>query len=164
MKRWEKPMADKKVDLTKFDFHAMRFAHSEDCQRMTDAEVGQYLLLMIQAWLGGKAASLPNDPALLARYARCEKVSDLVMSKWDLRDGRLYNDMQSEEWARTSLRVAESNAKYKASIDSGKKGGESKSEAKAEAAKANGMKGGRPKTEAPIGLEANGETQPTMPL
>src|ERR1019366_1771003 len=119
---------------------------------------------MIQAWLGGKAASLPNDPALLARYARCEKVSDLVMSKWDLRDGRLYNDMLSEEWARTSLRVAESNAKYQATIDSGKKGGESKSEAKAEAARANGMKGGRPKTEAPIGLEPNGETQPTMPL
>lgn len=74
-------------------------------QQMTGEEVGQYILLMCKAWMGGKNASLPNNPKLLATYARSEKVSDLVMSKWTRgSDGRLYNERLSEEWAIASGR------------------------------------------------------------
>jgi hypothetical protein len=46
-----------------------------------------------------KAASLPNNPTLLAKYARCERVSDAVMKEWNEGpDGRLYNETLSEEW------------------------------------------------------------------
>lgn len=88
-----------KLDLTRFDFHALRFLKSEDVEMMTAGEVGQFVLLMCHAWLGGKAASLPNNPTLLAKYARCERVSDAVMREWKIGpDGRLYNETLSEEW------------------------------------------------------------------
>ena len=88
------------VDLTRFDFRALRFLKSEDVEVMTAEEVGQYILLMCHAWLGGKNASLPDNPVLLARYARCERVSEAVMREWkEGADGRLYNETLSEEWA-----------------------------------------------------------------
>lgn len=66
---------------------------------MTAEEVGQFVLLMCHAWLGGKAASLPDNHKLLARYARCEQVSGTVLSQWEQgEDGRLYNQGLSEEW------------------------------------------------------------------
>ena len=62
-------------------------------------EVGQFVLLMCHAWLGGKGASLPNNPVLLAKYARCERVSEAVMREWKAGpDGRLFNETLSEEW------------------------------------------------------------------
>ena len=88
-----------KIDLTRFDFHALRFLKSEDVEIMTAEEVGQFVLLMCHAWLGGKAASLPNNPVLLAKYARCERVSEAVLKEWKVGpDGRLYNETLSEEW------------------------------------------------------------------
>jgi len=88
-----------KIDLTRFDFHALRFLKSEDVEIMTAEEVGQFVLLMCHAWLGGKAASLPNNPMLLAKYARCERVSEAVLREWKAgSDGRLYNETLSEEW------------------------------------------------------------------
>lgn len=88
-----------KADLTRFDFRALRFLKSEDIEAMTAEEVGQFVLLMCHAWLGGKNASLPNNPILLAKYARCERVSDAVMREWRQGpDGRLYNETLSEEW------------------------------------------------------------------
>jgi|ERR1700719_386525 len=89
-----------KLDVTRFDFYALRFMESESVQKMTAEECGQFVLLMCKAWLGGKAASLPNDPELLAKYVRCETVSPRVMAEWpEGDDGRLYNETLSEEWA-----------------------------------------------------------------
>jgi uncharacterized protein YdaU (DUF1376 family) len=88
------------VDLTRFDFRALRFLKSETVELMSAEEVGQFVLLMCHAWLAGKDASLPDNPVLLARYARCERVSDAVMLEWkEGPDGRLYNETLSEEWA-----------------------------------------------------------------
>jgi uncharacterized protein YdaU (DUF1376 family) len=93
------------VDYTRFDFHALRFLKSEAIEVMTAEEVGQFVLLMCHAWLGGKGASLPNNPKLLARYARCEEISEAVLAMWsEGEDGRLYNDTLSEEWAAVSER------------------------------------------------------------
>jgi uncharacterized protein YdaU (DUF1376 family) len=85
---------------------------------MSAEEVGQYVLLMCHAWLGGKNASLPNNPILLARYARCEHVSDTVMHEWNEgADGRLYNDTLSEEWTaaigRSAHGVKAASARWK---------------------------------------------------
>jgi uncharacterized protein YdaU (DUF1376 family) len=88
-----------RTDLTRFDFRALRFLKSEDVELMAAEEVGQFVLLMCHAWLGGKNASLPNNPILLAKYARSEQVSDVVMREWkEGLDGRLYNETLSEEW------------------------------------------------------------------
>jgi uncharacterized protein YdaU (DUF1376 family) len=87
------------IDYTRFDFHALRFLKSEAIETMSAGEVGQFVLLMCHAWLGGQAASLPNNPKLLARYARCKEVSEAVLALWhEGEGGRLYNDTLSEEW------------------------------------------------------------------
>ncbi len=113
---------------------------------MSAEEVGQYILLICHAWMAGKDASLPNNPALLAKYARTEKVSDLVMSKWKPKepklDGRLYNVGLSREWAASINRYDEAR-------ENGIKGGLSRSEAKINAARENGRLGGRPRKEEP---------------
>jgi len=72
------------AELTRFDFHVNRFLNSEDVENMTAEEVGQYILLLCHAFVKGREASLPDDPAVFARYARVKKVSDLVMKKFPL--------------------------------------------------------------------------------
>lgn len=70
--------------LTRFDFHVYRFLNSDDVENMTAEEVGQYLLLLCYSFVKGKEASLPDDPGVLARYARVDKVSKLVMKKFPI--------------------------------------------------------------------------------
>lgn len=67
-------------DLTRFDFHAKKFVHSEAVQEMDASEVGQYILLLCEAWLVGKDASLPDSPKYLARTARVEQLSPAVLA------------------------------------------------------------------------------------
>lgn len=90
------------TELSRFDFHVVRFMNSEDVQRMDSSEVGQFILLLCQAWLLGKDATLPNDPKLLARYARVEHVSSLVMGKFEPVETkwgtRLHSPRLSSEW------------------------------------------------------------------
>ena len=95
------------MDLTRFDFHALRFMESENVKSMTAEEVGQYVLLLCAAWLGAKDATLPNNPLYLARTARCEygeTVSPLVMERFHIVDtqwgDRLQNDTLFGEWTR----------------------------------------------------------------
>jgi uncharacterized protein YdaU (DUF1376 family) len=95
------------ADLTRFDFNALRFLKSEHVEMLTAEEVGQLVLLKCNAWLGGKNASLPNNPTLLAKYARCERVSEAVLREWkEGPDGRLYNKTLSEEWDAAMQRSA----------------------------------------------------------
>lgn len=70
------------AELTRFDFHVNRFLNSEDVENMTAEEVGQYLLLLCHSFVKGREASLPDDPGVLARYARVDKVSKLVLKKF----------------------------------------------------------------------------------
>lgn len=72
------------ADLTRFDFHVVRFMNSYDVEIMTAEEVGQFLLLLCKSWLLQKDTALPNDPAYLARIARSEKVSEHVLAKFPL--------------------------------------------------------------------------------
>lgn len=129
------------ADLTRFDFHASRFMHSYNVERMTDTEVGQYILLMCKAWLGGKDASLPDDPEMLARWARTSEVSELVLNMFPVVDTRYglrrQNETLFKEWQATVARSLDAS-------EVGKIGGSTSSEAKAEAARRNGLLGGRP--------------------
>jgi len=80
------------ADLTSFNFHALRFLQSENTRQMTAKEVGQYLLLLIEAWLGGKSASLPTELDKLNTMVRIptglpgrpEKISDKVLAMFPL--------------------------------------------------------------------------------
>jgi uncharacterized protein YdaU (DUF1376 family) len=93
------------ADLTRFDFNAHDFLNSETVEVMSDAEVGQYILLLCKAWLMAKDASLPNEPALLSRWAHCEKVSKKVLEKFPVVETqwgqRLRNDRLFAEWQKT---------------------------------------------------------------
>ncbi len=97
-------------------FFVADFMSSEDVEMMTDAEVGQYCLLLFTAWLGGKDCTLPNDPAFLAKKAHCGEVSPAVMKKFESTDdGRLVNRVQQEVWK-------EQQTSYSAFSEAGKKG------------------------------------------
>ena len=72
------------VDLTRFDFHAKRIYFSESVRAMSAEEVGQYLLLLIEAWMGGKDTTLPKDSVYLAQLARVKEVSPHVMNQFHL--------------------------------------------------------------------------------
>jgi uncharacterized protein YdaU (DUF1376 family) len=75
------------------------FMSSPDVQIMTAEECGSYFFLLQNAWLGGADCTLPNDPERLARLARVEIVSELVLSKFQKdKDGRLYNGRLLGEW------------------------------------------------------------------
>jgi uncharacterized protein YdaU (DUF1376 family) len=99
------------ADLTRFDFHAKKFYFSEDVQIMSAEEVGQYLLLLVAAWLGGKDASLPDSPVLLARMARVSTVSELVLAKFPVVETeygpRRRNETLYGEWTAAVKRVEE---------------------------------------------------------
>jgi uncharacterized protein YdaU (DUF1376 family) len=72
---------------------------SPDVQIMTAEECGSYFFLLQHAWLGGENATLPNDPDRLAKLARVDEVSELVLSKFETDDkGRFYNPRLLDEW------------------------------------------------------------------
>lgn len=133
-------MSEKVVDLTRFDFHAKKFYFSESVRAMSAEEVGQYLLLLVSAWLGGKDASLPDNPGMLAREARVTRVSDCVLEMFPIVDTehgrRRRNETLYEEWLKASTRLESSSER-------GSTGGSSRSEAKVLAARENGKLGGR---------------------
>jgi len=95
-------------DLTRFDFHALRFTKSEHVQAMSDAEVGQYILLLCEAWLLQKDASLPMDMVYLARIARAKKVATKVLDQFPQVETqwgqRLQNPTLLEEWRAATAR------------------------------------------------------------
>lgn len=90
------------ADLTRFDFHAFRFMRSENVRAMNAEEVGQYILLLCEAWLTGKDASLPDDPPYLAQLARVKTISPRVMKQFKKVQTqwgeRLQNETLFEEW------------------------------------------------------------------
>ena len=96
------------TDLTRFDFHVLRFMKSLDVMAMTDAEVGQYILLLSESWLIGDDCTLPDNVDLLARLARTEEVSPLVLKKFPVTDTkwghRRRNTILYAEWLNTLKR------------------------------------------------------------
>ena len=112
-------------DLTRFDFHALKFIQSEDVSTMSAEEVGQYILLLIRSWLIGKDASLPDDLDFLAREARVKKVSDRVLKKFPVVQTehglRRRNSVIYGEWLiaieRSASAVKAANARWGANTD-----------------------------------------------
>lgn len=95
--------------------------NSEDVESMSDAEVGQYILLLCKSFVSGKAASLPDDLLYLAKVARCTKVSDLVLKKFPMVETtwgrRRRNEAMYGEWLSAADRSASASER-------GKKGNE----------------------------------------
>jgi uncharacterized protein YdaU (DUF1376 family) len=129
------------ADFTRFDFHAKKFYFSEDVQVMSAEEVGQYLLLLVAAWLGGKDASLPDNPVLLARAARVTTVSQAVLAKFPIVETehgpRRRNETLFDEWQSAVSRSTTAS-------QNGQVGGRARTDVKVEAARNNGRSGGRP--------------------
>jgi len=90
---------------------------------MTNEEVGQYILLLSEAWLSNKDASLPDVPEVLARKARCRKVSDKVLAMFPVVQtpwgSRRQNETLYAEW-RSTLERLDLAKEY------GRRGGEAK--------------------------------------
>lgn len=104
------------ADLTRFDFHAKKFWFSEDVQIMSAEEIGQYLILMIVAWLGGKDATLPESPDALARMCGhgVQSISDAVLAKFPVVEtehgNRRRNETLFSEWTAAIKRVEDGRA------------------------------------------------------
>lgn len=96
------------ADLTRFDFNAKNFLTSETVRRMSDAEVGQYVLLLAEAWLCGRDTTLPDDMPFLARLAHTDKISDRVLEKFPLVETnhglRRRNEVLYGEWVEAQRR------------------------------------------------------------
>jgi uncharacterized protein YdaU (DUF1376 family) len=91
------------------------FMSSPDVELMSAEEIGCYFLLLQRAWLSGESCTLPNDPARLARLARVDKVSEIVLSKFSVdKDGRLFNWRLSQEWKDALKRTKDSRNANKA--------------------------------------------------
>lgn len=99
------------ADLTRFDFHVLRFMKSLDVMSMSTQEVGAYILLLCESWLLGDDCTLPDDPALLARMARLRKVPQKVLHKFPVDETtkwgpRRRNDILLKEWRAAQERSA----------------------------------------------------------
>lgn len=109
------------ADITRFDFHVVRFLSSETVKEMTAEEVGQYILLLCDAWLLSKGATLPDNSSYLARTARCGAVSELVMSKFPIVEteygSRRRNDTLYGEWLLAVERSASASERGKIGND-----------------------------------------------
>jgi hypothetical protein len=96
------------ADLTRFDFHVVRFMNSYDVEIMTDAEIGQYILLLCKSWLLAHDATLPDDIDYLSRIARTPRLSERVLAKFPVveteRGTMRRNPALFEEWERASER------------------------------------------------------------
>lgn len=85
----------RKHDLSWFPFYPRDFASDGNVEAMHTLAVGAYILLLCKAWHENPPASIPNDDAVLARWARLtpeewSKVRDSVLAAWTTsEDGRL---------------------------------------------------------------------------
>lgn len=99
------------ADLTRFDFHALRFTKSLSIMAMSNDEIGQYTLLLCEAWLGGRNTTLPDDPEILARLARTKKISEKVLAMFPVIDtGLRRNETLFSEWMATTERLGTASA------------------------------------------------------
>jgi hypothetical protein len=150
-------------DLTRFDFNAYNFLNSETVEVMTDAEIGQYVLLLVKSWVLAKDASLPDDLELLAKWAHCKRVSDRVLLKFPVVETefgpRRRNSVLFFEWLRTLER-------HESAVELGRRGGMSTSINKIAAARENGHLGGRPRnpSETQAGTEAQTKPNQAVPI
>ena len=72
-----------------------------DTAHLSDAETGQYLLLLMCMWRTGGV--LPDDPVKLARVARCKEVSDDVMAFFKRENGTISQKRLTKELERTAV-------------------------------------------------------------
>lgn len=88
------------ADFTRFDLYAKDFMHSEHVQSMNVEEIGQYFLLLCNAWLIGKDTTLPDDPTFLANLCRGKEVSPKVLKMFPVVQelGRRRNERLYKEW------------------------------------------------------------------
>ncbi len=86
-----------KPKITRFDLDALDFMIGTET--FNNDEVGQYMRLIVYAWLNDHECEIPSDLSELARIARCTEVSKNVLAKFrSAGDGVVVNDRQLSEW------------------------------------------------------------------
>lgn len=99
-----------------------------DTRRLSAAQHGAYLLLIMEYWISG---GLPDDDSQLARIA--------AMTEQEWADSRAFIEpFFGEGWThrRIDEELAKAKAKHKARVDAGKRGGEASAKTKQSASKA----------------------------
>lgn len=88
------------ADLTRFDFNAKSFTHSDNVRAMSLEEIGQYVLLLCEAWLTDKEATLPDEIDALTTMCRGKKPSKRVLEMFPVVPelGRRRNQRLYGEW------------------------------------------------------------------
>jgi uncharacterized protein YdaU (DUF1376 family) len=91
-------MSVPRLDWMKFFVHD--WINSEHVGMMSDAEIGQYLMLLCAAWALGQDCTLPLDDRFLANKAHCQQLSSRVANQFQkTEDGlRIYNARQQGIW------------------------------------------------------------------
>jgi uncharacterized protein YdaU (DUF1376 family) len=94
----------KSKNPTSFLINAKEFSCRGDIESMSTEELGAYLLLMCKAWNERPPASVPDDDAILAKWARLTQAQwaqcrASVLSHFKKRqDGRLYDERLEREF------------------------------------------------------------------
>lgn len=109
------------VDLTRFDFYAKNFIHSDNIRAMSLEEIGQYIILLCESWLTGKDCTLPEDPKTLSNLCRGSKVTNKVLDMFPVVPelGRRRNDRLYEEWLTAVKRSEDGKAAVQARWNGG---------------------------------------------
>ena len=108
--------------LPHFAFYPKDFSADALVEAMSTLQVGAYILLLCKAWQADPPASLPNDDAVLARYARLSPAEWSAAKAGVLAPFRLGTD---NRWHQKRLRQEYEHAVRvrKARSEAGKKGG-----------------------------------------
>ncbi len=89
----------------RFDLDALDFVVGTTT--FNNEEVGQFMRLLLHAWLDDHECTLPHDPVELAQIARCAAVSTRVLAKFrETDDGQLVNNRLLREWKNAKKRAA----------------------------------------------------------
>ena len=110
-----------------FKFFAARWIADRDIRYMTPEQRGYLIQLWSEAWESDPAGTLPEAPEILWKLAgaptrkRFEKVSGLVLAKFELREGRFFcaelieqhEGLASMHESRTRAALAGAQARWK---------------------------------------------------
>jgi len=95
--------------LPYFPFYPEDFMGDGAVVAMTNEQVGTYVFLLLMAWRELPVGSIPDDDAILARWARMtpgkwKKNKAAVLRPWVLKDGRWHQKRMQLEYGKLILR------------------------------------------------------------
>lgn len=111
-------------ELPYFPFYPRDFASDNVVEGMSTKAIGAYVLLLCKAWFETPPGTIPDDDAILSRWARMSElewgqIKGEVLAAFGRRDGRWVQKRMVAEWA-------EALDKHERRVAAGRSGGEAK--------------------------------------